>query len=136
MRRWDGPGAPAEAARDVKGATSDPGMITHTGSANVGGELHVVAVTNDGNLWHTVRYPSSWQPWGDVKGATSDPGTFVRVDAGKSGSVLHVVGVTDDGNLWHTIRYETSWQPWGNVTWAAGDPGNVISVAADGVFTP
>ena len=94
------------------------------------------AVTDDGNLWHTIRYHASWQPFfGDVKLATSDPGFFVRVAAGESAGDLHVTGITNDGNLWHTIRYAASWQPsFGSVKWAAGDPGTILSVGIDGAF--
>lgn len=32
------------------------------------GGLHVIGLTNDGNMWHTIRFERSWQEWRDVSG--------------------------------------------------------------------
>jgi hypothetical protein len=68
---------------DVKGQESnDPGHFSAVGCAGVNGELHVVGVTHDGGMWHTIRHAdATWQPFfGDVKGQESnDPGHFSAV---------------------------------------------------------
>jgi hypothetical protein len=48
----------------------------------VGGQLHVVGLTDDGGMWHTIRRADgSWQSsFGDVKAVESnDPGHFSAV---------------------------------------------------------
>jgi hypothetical protein len=68
---------------DVKSVESnDPGYLTWVGCAGVNGELHLVNLTDDGDMWHTIRHPDgSWQPaFGDVKGQEkNDPGYFSAV---------------------------------------------------------
>jgi hypothetical protein len=75
-------------------------------------ELHLVAVTDDGHLWHTIASgdlsPSgtfpSWSAFEDVEGQIGDRGEFVRVDASAHASQLQVIGVTRAGRAWHSIR--------------------------------
>jgi hypothetical protein len=75
---------------------------------------------NKGNMWHTIRFPTDWQPWGDVSATvTGNPGLFKNVACAGIRLRLHVIGITDNGNIWHTIRFPTDWQPWGDVTSAA-----------------
>jgi hypothetical protein len=45
-----------------------------------GGELHVVAVTDTGELWHTVRHRTSWDRFGNVELANAgERGDFTAV---------------------------------------------------------
>jgi hypothetical protein len=78
-------------------------------------DLHIVGVTEDGKLWHTIRFANqTWQPYfGDVKAQeTNDPGPFYAIDCAGIGGDLHFVGITEDGKLWHTIRFANqTWQP-------------------------
>lgn len=62
--------------RDVKNDIGDPGRVTNVSGANVGdptnpdsGDLHLVLVTNDGGLYHTIRFTvaSDWQKFGDIQ---------------------------------------------------------------------
>ena len=121
---------------DVIGAASDPGKIFRTDCARIGDQLHVVALTGDQSglkIWHTVRYPTYWDPFRDVKGASSDPGRIEDVSVAEVNGELHVCAMTEDGNLWHSIRHVNSnWDPFRSVKGAASDPGHIthVSVAA------
>ena len=66
---------------DVKHAVpdNDPGPFQAVGCAEVSGDLHVVALTGDGRMWHTIRYPQKgWQSdFGDVN-LDSSAGSWSR----------------------------------------------------------
>ena len=68
---------------DVKAQeNNDPGKFTAVGCAGVGGNLHVVGLTDDGKMWHTIRRANgTWQDsFGDVKAQeNNDPGKFTAV---------------------------------------------------------
>src|SRR5215211_9053315 len=100
------------------------------------GGLHVIGLTNDGNMWHTIRFPGSWQTWGNVSGTVDlNPGAFKNVACasiphGFGQTFIHVIGLTNDGNMWHTIRFPGSWQTWGNVSGTVDlNPGAFKNVA-------
>src|SRR5689334_16095641 len=90
-------------------------------------DLHLTGVTDDGNLWHTIRFADgTWQPFfGNVKAQESNnPGPLYAVDCAVDGNDLHVVASTNvtldpinGGELWHTIRFaDGTWQSFfGNV---------------------
>ena len=131
---------------DVKGVESNnPGHFSAVacaavdGSASGGRELHVVGLTNDGGMWHTIRRADgSWQPsFGDVKSVESNnPGHFSAVGCAGVGGQLHVVGLTDDGGMWHTIRLnDSAWQSsFGDVKGVESkDPGYFSSVGCAAV---
>jgi hypothetical protein len=79
------------------------------------GNLHVLVVTDDGQLWHTVRAPGGdWTPvppgangrsWGNV-GAHLDfqGGKFTSVAAYTRDRDLHLLAATDTKKVWHVIR--------------------------------
>ena len=102
---------------------NDPGPFTAVSCAGVGGSLHVVGLSQDGQMWHTIRNEDgTWQRfYGLIEGQEqNNPGPFTAVScAGVIGGwgfipqiFLHVVGLTQDGQLWHTIRKpDGSWQP-------------------------
>jgi hypothetical protein len=131
---------------DVKESVGDPGHIVAVGctigfpqTSNVNADLHVLVVTDDGKLWHTIRFSNnSWQHgFGDVKASVGNPGRIVAVGCGQrfSGGI-QVCAVTDDGKLWHTIRFpDDSWQHgFGDVKASVGDPGHIIAVGCGAVF--
>ena len=117
---------------DVASVTSDPGTFTSISTAvDPNGTVHVLGVTADGGLWHTLRSSAGvWQPYfGDVRGAASAPGQFAAVACTTDGEALHVVGCTRDGGVWHTIRAaDTSWLPFGDVKAQIGDAGPAVAV--------
>jgi hypothetical protein len=122
---------------DVKGQSGNPGHFTAVGCAAVRGELQVCALTNDGGMWHTIRYNDIWwQPaFGDVKGQSGNPGHFTAVACAGTSMGLNVSALTDDGGIWHTIRYnDVAWQSYfGDVTKESGSPGFLVAVGCGGV---
>ena len=90
------------------------------------GKLHI---TNRKGLMmlHTIRTPTSWQPWEDMFSAIRGT-TFVQgsVDCASIGNNLHVVAIDlNTKRIRHTIRFQNSWQPWGDVTAnVSGAPAN------------
>ncbi len=119
--------------------SNNPGPFTVVGCAGVGSNLHVVSLTGDGKLWHTIRFADgSWQPFfGDVNAQESnDPGPFTAISCAGIGGNLHVVSLTGDGKLWHTIRFANgTWQSaFGDVNaQEANDPGPFAAVSCAGV---
>lgn len=99
-------------------------------------DLHLVGLTTDGDLWHTMRRGADGH-WLLFKDSTipeaGKPGDFIDVDcarqvanADQHPSALHVVGVTADGRLWWASRNSQtgSWNPFQNVEAAeAAKPG-------------
>jgi hypothetical protein len=57
-------------------------------------QMHLVGVTGKGDLWYTMRSPTSWSPFGDVKSqASNNPGMLVKVSCVGVGGDLHLVGL-------------------------------------------
>jgi hypothetical protein len=91
--------------------------------ASIGGNLHVVGLHSNGSIYHTIRFPTDWQPWGNVSATVqNNPGGqfAAEISCASIGGNLHVVGLHSNGSTYHTIRFPTGspidWQPWGNVT--------------------
>ena len=105
-------------------------------------QLHLVGMTDDFKLYHTIRDGAgSWAPFGDVIAQT------LGIDPAKTQDVacavdpegnLHVVLVASDGQLLHTLRRKDShpnpgWEGMGNIRTAQGDQlqqGKFTAVAA------
>jgi hypothetical protein len=121
----------------VKGQSGNPGHFSAVGCADVNGELHVCALTDDGGMWHTIRENNAaWQAaFGDVKGQSGNPGHFTAVACAGTSMGLNVSALTDDGGIWHTIRYnDVAWQSYfGDVTKESGSPGFLVAVGCGGV---
>jgi hypothetical protein len=85
-----------------------------------------------GNLYHTIRFPASWQPWGNVSAVVqNNPGNIIGFTCASIGENLHVVAIGQNEELYHTIRFKDgSWQPWGNVSAVVqNNPGKFFRVA-------
>ena len=124
----------------------DPGFASSISTAELNGELHLVALTN--KPWHTIRFANAWQPFGDVLGATNSPNLQLHsiASAGVAGD-LHLVGAAwanieaSESRLWHTIRHTQAfnWDSFGDVNATeAGNPsdlsryGNISATAVGG----
>jgi hypothetical protein len=70
---------------------------------NLTGNLHLAAVNAAGRLWHTIRFPAFWQPFGDVEGPAGEAGNLRQVAVAAIGPWLHLAAVNNAGRLWHTI---------------------------------
>lgn len=73
-----------------------------------GGSAQLVAVGNDGNAYHNIRYANgTWQGWGPLNFAASQVAIAAMPD--RSAQVL---AMAPDGTLYHNIRFTPSgsWQ--------------------------
>lgn len=67
---------------DVKIPTQTPAArhFSDVSCRQSGGELHLAAVTETGELWHTIRHPGSWDSFGNVELANAgERGNFKAV---------------------------------------------------------
>jgi len=107
-------------AQESNGNTLQFQRVACAGGNNL---LHVVALAQNGVIWHTIRYSNSaqWQSFfGNVNAQESNGGSlgFTDVDCAVVGQDLHICGVDTNGVIWHTIRYSSPahWQSFfGNV---------------------
>ena len=122
---------------DIERRAGKRGLFVDVECVNLHDELHVLAATDDGRLWHTVR-GTPWTPFYDVKTRASDPGKIVRVGAGGgilSPSVLELAVVTSDGHLWHTDRHsDGTWSSFDDVEATAGERGDFQDVGVDATY--
>jgi hypothetical protein len=125
---------------DIKAAVGNPGgfSLNNVAAAGIGGDLHLVVISSPTDpdsmdVFHTIRFPSSWQPWGNVESTTAGPlpGLVWDLAAAAVSGDLHLL-VTNGPSLFHTIRFTSParWQPWGNVEAAAGELGSFRRLAA------
>jgi hypothetical protein len=118
---------------DLKVATnSNPGTFTNIScQAEATGptqqRLHILATTNDGQMWHAVRSLSStWTQFGNVNQTTGSTAFFRDVDAvADLGQNLQVVG-TGTGFQHHAARFSANgtWTAFGDIASVATDPGS------------
>jgi hypothetical protein len=76
---------------------NDPGAFVSVACGGVGGALQLVGITQDGQMWHTIRNPDgSWQKtYGLVEGQEqNNPGPFTTVGCAGIGNTLQLVGIT------------------------------------------
>jgi hypothetical protein len=126
-----------QVSTDISGETA-----IKVSAANVNGDLHLVAITREGNayaMWHNIRFssPPSWQGWQKVPGALS---TFNAVSVATVNNELNVVAASNtsvggNGHAYHSIRHSGGWDSFNDITAPAGNPGVVFGnqpVAATG----
>ena len=93
-------------------------------------QLHVVAATSQGGLFHTVRDRTGWTDFGNIEGQCGAlPATATQVATAGYRDELHVLAVAA-GRLYHCLRTPDGWSDWGNVEGQSGDVGTVRDVDA------
>jgi hypothetical protein len=95
--------------------------------------LHVVPLTIDNSLLHTIRFDAAftWAGFNDVRGPAGDPGEIVDVGTAVVQKELHVVVVNAKGQILHAIRHPDKWQGFLEVTLpGAPSAGKFVKVAA------
>ncbi|WP_432123735.1 trypsin-like serine protease [Streptomyces sp. C10-9-1] len=104
------------------------GGIRSSAVVGMNGDTHVLAVSNNGGLFHTTRkQDGTWGTWGDVFSVANSLGSLTSVTATNNGWDLHVVAVAD-GKAFHTIRNASGhWTPFRDIT--SGKVGNVTAAA-------
>ncbi|MFJ3881513.1 M23 family metallopeptidase [Streptomyces sp. NPDC090077] len=129
-RTWTGFG-------DVQGVTGAvPGGVRTTAEAGVNGDTHVLAVTNEGKLFHSIRFADrSWSDFGDVAGEAGQLANITHVAAVSSGTEVQVV-VVADGKVYHTVRRANgTWAPFGAVGNPGGAPVTKVALSQTGTDT-
>ncbi|WP_158708716.1 hypothetical protein [Streptomyces bikiniensis] len=81
------------------------------------GDLQVLGIGLDGNVWHTVRYrDGSWQRWNVLPAADNKTPGFKATDVSITampGGDTQLVAVGRDGLAHHNIRHaDGGWQGW------------------------
>jgi hypothetical protein len=75
---------------------NNPGPFMDVSCAGVGDSLQLVGLSQDGQMWHTIRHPDgSWaQSYGLVEGQEqNNPGPFMDVSCAGVGDSLQLVGL-------------------------------------------
>jgi hypothetical protein len=77
-------------------------------AADSEGNLHVLVVSTDGRLWHTIRARGgTWIRFGNVEaGGAGNIGTVTAVAAATEGTSLHILAVNSSRDL-----HKTVWNP-------------------------
>lgn len=101
------------------------------------GSAHVLAVGNDGNLFHTTRLKSgSWTgfaPLDGYEGAARFAAADVAVTTTPDGNA-QVIAVGNDKNVYHNVRLSSgSWQGWAPVDGIGTNRMSASSVAIAGL---
>ncbi|MCX5194275.1 CHAP domain-containing protein [Streptomyces sp. NBC_00249] len=129
-RTWTGFGNVENVAGEV------PGGVRTSAEAGIDGTTHVLAVNNEGKLYHTVRLADgNWAGFGDVHGEAGPLANITQVAAVSSGTELQVV-VVADGKVYHTVRRANgTWAPFGAVGNPGGAPVTKVAMSQTGSDT-
>ncbi|MGW3647055.1 hypothetical protein [Streptomyces sp. NPDC000878] len=112
---------------DVEMVAGETGSFLQASCACIGPDLHLCAITGDGNVKHAVRTPAgAWTPLGDVETQAGDVGQieYVGCEAGAQ-KTLQVVVLTSAQRVLHTQRnQDSSWTPFRDVEGQCGSIGS------------
>lgn len=121
--------------RNVKATgAGNPGFIIDADFASPGFDLHAVALTRDGGIWHTIRqlnivFGYHWSRFASVLREAGPLASVGNITAGGHPFRLDVGAVREsDGHLFSTSRNSAGhWsKPWTD----ASEPGDLANVAA------
>ncbi|MFF3021007.1 peptidoglycan DD-metalloendopeptidase family protein [Streptomyces sp. NPDC057939] len=120
---------------DVQNEGGDvPSGVRTTAEAGIDGDTHLLAVSNEGKLYHTVRFADgSWGGFGDVNAVAGALSNVTQVAAASVGAELQVA-VVADGKVYHTVRRaDGNWTPLAPVGNPAADrPVTKVAMARTG----
>ncbi|MFD8954718.1 CHAP domain-containing protein [Streptomyces xanthophaeus] len=93
-------------------------------AATPDGSTQTLATGNDGNLYHTARYPDgTWTGWGALQGhqGAAKFAAKGQAIAGMPNGDAQVMAIGNDSKIYHNARFKDgNWQGWQPVgTWAA-----------------
>jgi hypothetical protein len=105
------------------GTDSPPSRALEVEAAQVGDDLHVVVLDDQGDVYHSIMHENlAWDLFRDIDPAAGDSGEVYSIGATASQGTLHVavgnhaVDPGRDDRVLHTIRYpDRSWQRYGDV---------------------
>lgn len=104
--------------------------------------MQIIAIGNDGNLYHNIRNDTSgvWQGWAPMAGASGAPSFQASVVAitGLDDDSAQVIAVGNTGLIYHNIREKDgNWQGWNPTAGASGAPTfQATSIAIGAVNDP
>ncbi|MCY0939741.1 M23 family metallopeptidase, partial [Streptomyces sp. H34-S4] len=126
-RQWTDFGKVEDATGEV------PSGAKEIAEAGINGDTHMLAVGNDGKLYHTIRFTDrSWAGFGDVTQAAGVPGTITQASAVSVGTDLYVA-VVADGVVHYTVRYaDGNWKPFVSLGKPGGASATKVAVARTG----
>ncbi|MGC0417323.1 hypothetical protein [Embleya sp. AB8] len=116
-------------------AGSVPGGIRSSAEAGINGDTQIVAVGNNGALYHGRRLANgTWAPFADIGPVAGRPGAFSQVSVASVGSDLFVTGVAD-GRVFNSVRYgDGTWSGFADVSAQMTAPiGTVTRIATANV---
>jgi hypothetical protein len=107
-------------AMTTTGPLPDPAATPSPAAADP--DTHVVGITENGRLQHTIRHPDGrWDRWGEREGPQG--AAFTGAGCAVLSGALHVCAVSADGRLFHTVRFpDGRWDRWGEPDRPRGDP--------------
>jgi hypothetical protein len=118
----------------------DLGSIVSVACANLGGELHVLALNKAGGynikIWHTIHQGDKWLPFGDVINAAGYNyiEALTSIACANVNNELHVLAIDDRTNVWHTIRHTNGqWKEFSDIIVETGNKGVLTSIACANV---
>ncbi|MCX4528173.1 MULTISPECIES: M23 family metallopeptidase [unclassified Streptomyces] len=110
-----------------------PTGVRSISESGIDGDTHVLAVSNEGKLYHTIRFADqSWGGFRDVHAVAGPLTNVTQVTSASIGGDLHVA-VVADGSVYHTIRYANgTWALFGKVDQPAGGAVTKVAIAGSG----
>ncbi|MFD3327276.1 S1 family peptidase [Streptomyces sp. NPDC058701] len=115
---------------DVQSKAGNIGGVRTATVAGINSDTHVVALSNNGRIHHTVRRADgSWSAFGDVGSQAGVLPNVTQLSAVSTGSEMQVIAVSN-GKVFHTVRRaDGTWAPFGDVAAVSSPISGVTSVA-------